>query len=612
MIQVRCGCGKRLNLTPDHLGMLLECRACRTALRVVSPEGSTASSEPTGLLVVRAGPTRVGEQIFLASASPIQVGKLPGSDILLQGPSVSRTHCRLVPCEGGWRVEDEASTNGVYVNRQKVVAQTLMPGDRIRVGDYRFKYVDLSDADKTAAGLPSLTPAAASPEELPPAEALPVEPGEGLVPSADVYVVDEPSSPPDDDIPIAQAVDDGTFAIADDEWAELASGGETVVRPDIEETFDSTAAGTAVGGGSVCPCCERTLMANAKICVQCGINVKTGRSLLTAHETDLNEAYITAESIIRLISWVIPFGIYPFASEAFGTTKPHVIRAIAVVTVCVSLWFTATEWFGSQGVASQKNLMLWSPDAGTPDAEMLAYYYTFTDFGDSEAFWDRFGQILEAKEEMTHEEAMLQAHASLSPEQQFQGHYQSSQLITHAFLHGGLLHLIGNLLFLLVFGSRVNAILGNIGVLILYPILAIGAAWSHLASVADQPPVPMVGASGAIMGLAGMYFVFAPMHRMHMAAWMRWGLFVGFALSLKLWALRGFWVVLLYIGFDVAFTAAGVDDGTAHWAHLGGFIVGAAIALLLLFARLVNCRGGDLVTAILGRHAWGLVGKPNR
>jgi len=57
-------------------------------------------------------------------------------------------------------------------------------------------------------------------------------------------------------------------------------------------------------------------------------------------------------------------------------------------------------------------------------------------------------------------------------------------------------------------------------------------------------------------------------------------------------------------------TTLGSEDGVAHWAHLGGFMVGMAIALLMLFARLVNARGGDILSRILGKRAWVLIGRP--
>jgi len=147
--------------------------------------------------------------------------------------------------------------------------------------------------------------------------------------------------------------------------------------------------------------------------------------------------------------------------------------------------------------------------------------------------------------------------------------------------------------------------------IILYPLLAMVAGIIFMASEQASPPAAMIGASGAIMGLAGMYLVLMPIHKMHMALWFRWPWFRAWHLSLKLFAVRGFWVVLFYIAFDVFWTAVGVDDGVAHWAHLGGFLGGVGIAFLLLFTRAANCRGGDIVSAVLGRQAWVLVGRPD-
>src|ERR1051325_1659691 len=87
------------------------------------------------------------------------------------------------------------------------------------------------------------------------------------------------------------------------------------------------------------------------------------------------------------------------------------------------------------------------------------------------------------------------------------GEFQPHQLITHAFLHGGITHLVGNLIFLIVLGPRVNALIGNILTLILYPLLAVLAATFHMVAMQHEPSHPMVGASGAIMGLAGLYLV---------------------------------------------------------------------------------------------------------
>jgi membrane associated rhomboid family serine protease len=191
--------------------------------------------------------------------------------------------------------------------------------------------------------------------------------------------------------------------------------------------------------------------------------------------------------------------------------------------------------------------------------------------------------------------------------------HRTYQLFTHALLHADPLHLASNLLFLFVFGTRVNALIGNVLTAILYPLLAVLAAVSQLAATKSEDVViPNLGASGAVMGLAGMYFVLMPTAKVHMIAWWRWGLLRWFELNLKQWAVRGFWVVLFYLSFEVIYTAVGMEDDVAHWAHLGGFLFGAVIALILLLSRLVNARGGDLLSAMLGKAAWKLLGKPNR
>ena len=203
-----------------------------------------------------------------------------------------------------------------------------------------------------------------------------------------------------------------------------------------------------------------------------------------------------------------------------------------------------------------------------------------------------------------------EAHLALPVEQRFIGQYRFYQLLTNAMLHGGILHLVGNLLFLIVFGCRVNALIGNKWTAVVYPLLAIIGSASHMMASTGREQHAALGASGAIMGMAGMYLVLFPVHKIHMAAWWRWGLANMFRLSLKVWPVRGFWVVLFYIAFDVGYTLFDVEDGVAHWAHLGGFIGGMVLAIILLCARQINARGADLLSMVLGKHAWAFVGKP--
>lgn len=347
-----------------------------------------------------------------------------------------------------------------------------------------------------------------------------------------------------------------------------------------------------------CPSCQKKLPIDAKICVDCGIYLKTGRSILTTQDESLNQIYVFAENTIRLISWIIWAGIYPIASEAFGLRKPWVVRGIALVTVLVSLACLAAEWTDAPVWNSLKHLQLWTGDPAAGE-QLLTQLDREMDLDGIED-----PEVRAQAQQMAR--GMLEEHLASACE------FHPIQLVTHAFLHGGILHLAGNMLFLMVLGARVNALIGNLWSLILYPLLAVVAAISHMISVAGGPPIPMVGASGAIMGLAGMYLVLFPRHPVHMAAWLRWGLIGGFHLSLRMFAVRGFWVVLFYIAFDVVYTVFGWEDTTAHWAHLGGFIGGATIALILLITRRIDVRGGDLLSAILGRHAWKIIGRPGQ
>jgi membrane associated rhomboid family serine protease/pSer/pThr/pTyr-binding forkhead associated (FHA) protein len=551
-----------------------QCPACKHPIRLVSGGEPDRDTTSTVRLVIIRGPQHVGEHIFPAGDRPIGIGKQPGNALLLPGTRVSRQHCVLVPTRDGWRIEDRNSTNGLFVNRRRVTVHNLKPGDRVLIGEYELFYGTTDVTSRTA--MPTTR--------------------------ADSAETD--------------ALDHGTYRIADDlnDLAALTTGERVPAAQttDPEEPGRTHADdGSPAADGPMCPCCRKRLGASARVCVACGINVKTGRSILTAEETNLDETYAAVESVIGWLSWIFWTGLYPIASEAFGTRKPYVIRGIAIVTILTSFWFLYYEWTGSPRMRSAKNMMLWAGDA-EPSPELLAMMYAFTDYGNSAAFEARYDAISEEDPNMSEEEVILAAHESLAVDDRCLGVYQPHQLVTHAFLHGGILHLVGNLIFLMVFGSRVNALIGNTLTVVLYPILAVGAAVIHMASLSSEAPSPMLGASGAIMGLAGMYLVLFPIHKVHMAAWVRWGLVTGFHLSLWMWAMRGFWVVLFYIAFDIFYTALGIEDGTAHWAHLGGFIVGAGIGLILLLAKLVNARGGDLVSALLGRYAWAIVGPPNR
>src|SRR5947209_13750137 len=160
-------------------------------------------------------------------------------------------------------------------------------------------------------------------------------------------------------------------------------------------------------------------------------------------------------------------------------------------------------------------------------------------------------------------------------------------------LHADVYHLAGNMVCLLDVGARFNALLGQWKSTAAYLLLAVAASIVFLISRAGQPLVPALGASGAIMGMAGMYFILMPTSRIHMIAWWRWGFLGGFHRETNFFQVPGYGVLLFYIAFDVVATLVGSHDGTAHWAHLGGFICGAALAVVLLLIRQVHAQGGD-------------------
>jgi len=137
------------------------------------------------------------------------------------------------------------------------------------------------------------------------------------------------------------------------------------------------------------------------------------------------------------------------------------------------------------------------------------------------------------------------------------------------FLHGSLLHIGGNMLFLWVFGNNIEDILGPFAYLLFYLLAGLVAAAAHIA-VQPNSTVPIVGASGAIAGVMGAYMVVFPNVRIRSLLFL--GFFVLFRDVPAKWLL-GFWFVLQF------FTAPG--SGVAWMAHVGGFVFGLAVGLFL-------------------------------
>jgi membrane associated rhomboid family serine protease len=154
-------------------------------------------------------------------------------------------------------------------------------------------------------------------------------------------------------------------------------------------------------------------------------------------------------------------------------------------------------------------------------------------------------------------------------------------VFTAMFLHGGLMHLLGNMLFLWIFGDNVEDALGHFGFLVFY--FAAGAGATLLQGfLSPASTVPNLGASGAIAGILGAYFVYYP-HARIVTIVPLFLLFPIIEIPAGLYLLG--WFALQFWMGSAQLTRAGragaFEGGVAFWAHVGGFVIGVAWALLL-------------------------------
>lgn len=151
---------------------------------------------------------------------------------------------------------------------------------------------------------------------------------------------------------------------------------------------------------------------------------------------------------------------------------------------------------------------------------------------------------------------------------------EPATVITSAFVHGGFLHLGGNMLYLWVFGDNIEDALGHLLYPLFYGAAAVGAVALQVAVDTNQV-IPMVGASGAISGVLAAYLVLHPGARVSVIIWF-------FPAAVPAAALIVLWFVMqLLTGFATIGTAEGASEGIAVWAHVGGFLTGLAIVLAM-------------------------------
>ncbi|HYA28635.1 MAG TPA: rhomboid family intramembrane serine protease [Acidobacteriota bacterium] len=153
---------------------------------------------------------------------------------------------------------------------------------------------------------------------------------------------------------------------------------------------------------------------------------------------------------------------------------------------------------------------------------------------------------------------------------------QYSHLITSMFLHGGWMHLIGNMWFLWLFGNNIEDSMGRLRFIVFYLTTGLAAAFGQVVA-SPGSVVPMIGASGAISGVMGAYLILYPRVKVYVLV----PIFIFFtSIALPAWMMLGYWFFL-----QLASGLLSQDDmgGVAFWAHVGGFVAG--IVLIKFFAR---------------------------
>lgn len=172
-----------------------------------------------------------------------------------------------------------------------------------------------------------------------------------------------------------------------------------------------------------------------------------------------------------------------------------------------------------------------------------------------------------------------------------------STLFTSMFMHGGWMHIIGNMLFLWVFGDNVEDVMGAVRFVAFYLLCGLTAA---LAQIVTDPGslVPMVGASGAIGGVMGAYAVLYPKARVHLLI-----ILVVYVTTISVPAIfvLAYWFLLqLLAGFG---SLGGSAGGVAFWAHIGGFVAGVSLVFVFRVPKLMRART-QLTKHRSARHKW--------
>jgi len=151
-------------------------------------------------------------------------------------------------------------------------------------------------------------------------------------------------------------------------------------------------------------------------------------------------------------------------------------------------------------------------------------------------------------------------------------------IFTAMFMHGGIMHIGGNMLYLIIFGNNIEDALGHVKYLLFFLTCGVVAALSQIAWNPDSV-IPTLGASGAIAGVLGAYFLLFPKAQVDTLVFL--GIFFT-RTRIAAWILLGFWIVTQFFSQYMGATAAAGKEqgGVAYLAHIGGFIAGMILIRL--------------------------------
>jgi len=209
-------------------------------------------------------------------------------------------------------------------------------------------------------------------------------------------------------------------------------------------------------------------------------------------------------------------------------------------------------------------------------ANVAVFVFQWTLGKSAQAFIVRYGAIpweISHFRELAHLDPALQT-----------GWPSAATLFSSMFIHGGILHLVGNMLYLWIFGDNVEGLTGHVRFFFFYIVCGLAAALTHVA-LEPNSTIPMVGASGAISGVLGAYLVRFPGARVHVLIFLFWFIRV---VRVPAVVVLGLWFVLQILNGLGSLGIRG-GGGVAWFAHIGGFVAG--ILLLFFFEKRRRVRG---------------------